>query len=254
MVKENNTNKRETLENLTTKFVDYLFKNNLTSNISDVLNLKILSKKLNIKKRRLYDLTNVLEGIGYLKKYKRNSMKLSKDFIIQILNLKIEEVDKKIELIKGKKITEEINEQKNITKKNITKRKIYFIVKKNINNNFQNKNSEKKNEESSRNLLHKNKNEEGTNENSYKKSLNIEENNENQSMKIKAKKLTRTQTIKLAENHENSEYYSENKEVDEKSCFKIMNLGENNENLEQENNSREENESSFILAFKNIFN
>ena len=248
MVKKNKSNKRETLENLTVKFVDYLFKNNLTSNITDVLNLKIISKKLNIKKRRLYDLTNVLEGIGYLKKYKRNSMKLNKDFIIQILNLKIEEVDKKIELIKGKKITEEISEQKNITK-----RKIYFIVNKNIDNNFQNKNSGKKTKKITEIYCKKNKNKEEINENSYKKSLNLEENNENQSTKIKAKKLTRTQTIKIAEKHENSEYYSKNEEIDEKSCLKIINLEENNENLEQESNSREENESDFILAFKNIF-
>ena len=225
MVKKNKSNKRETLENLTVKFVDYLFKNNLTSNITDVLNLKIISKKLNIKKRRLYDLTNVLEGIGYLKKYKRNSMKLNKDFIIQILNFKIKEIDKKIELIKGKKITEEISEQKNITK-----RKIYFIVNKNIDNNFQNKNSGKKTKKITEIYCKKNKNKEEINENSYKKSLNLEENNENQSTKIKAKKLTRTQTIKIAEKHENSEYYSKNEEIDEKSCLKIINLEENNEN------------------------
>ena len=49
--------------------------------------MKKISKELNITKRRLYDLTNVLEDIGYLKKYRRNIMKITPEFINQITNL-----------------------------------------------------------------------------------------------------------------------------------------------------------------------
>ena len=33
------------------------------------------SRQLNIQKRRIYDITNVLEGIGYIEKLGKNKMK-----------------------------------------------------------------------------------------------------------------------------------------------------------------------------------
>ena len=84
MAKPFKTKKRENLETLTSKFINFIFQNNF-SNL--YINLKKISKELNIAKRRLYDLTNVLEGIGYLKKYRRNIMKITPEFINQITNL-----------------------------------------------------------------------------------------------------------------------------------------------------------------------
>ena len=59
-----------------------------------MLNLEKISEKLNVKKRRLYDLTNVLEGIGYLKKYKRNIMEITPEFLRQVLTLKTMQIIK----------------------------------------------------------------------------------------------------------------------------------------------------------------
>ena len=72
------------MKTLTLKFIVYIFENNFKT----VLNLEKITEKLNIKKRRLYDLTNILEGIGYLKKYKRNIMEITPEFLRQVLTLK----------------------------------------------------------------------------------------------------------------------------------------------------------------------
>jgi len=79
---------KKSLKILTLKFIDYIFENNFKTE----LNLQNLSQNLNIKKRRLYDLTNVLEGIGYLKKYKKNIMEINPDFLRQILILKTKQI------------------------------------------------------------------------------------------------------------------------------------------------------------------
>ena len=79
---------KKSLKILTLKFIDYIFENNFKTE----LNLQNLSQKLNIKRRRLYDLTNVLEGIGYLKKYKKNIMEINPDFLRQILILKTKQI------------------------------------------------------------------------------------------------------------------------------------------------------------------
>ena len=90
MVKKFKSFKKESLKTLTLKFIDYIFENNFKT----VLNLEKITEKLNIKKRRLYDLTNVLEGIGYLKKYKRNIMEITPEFFRQILSLKAMQIIK----------------------------------------------------------------------------------------------------------------------------------------------------------------
>lgn len=55
--KHHRLNKKNSLEELTKKFIIYI--NGLKTNCID---LKDASSKLKIKKRRIYDITNVLEG------------------------------------------------------------------------------------------------------------------------------------------------------------------------------------------------
>lgn len=55
-----------TLGKLTERFIDLLYKSNYSVNLNEV------SSMLNIKKRRLYDITNVLEGVGLLQKTSKN--------------------------------------------------------------------------------------------------------------------------------------------------------------------------------------
>ena len=110
MDKKFKNKKRESLYFLTTKFIDYIYEHFNTFEI----NLKKISKELNIKKRRLYDLTNVLEGIGYLKKYSRNIMIITAKFYQQILILKINEIIKlKIKQMEEKSKNEERDDNKN---------------------------------------------------------------------------------------------------------------------------------------------
>jgi hypothetical protein len=57
--------KREnSLEILTLKFIKYII-----SSSTNCINLKEASKALNIKRRRIYDITNVLEGKCYIFEY-----------------------------------------------------------------------------------------------------------------------------------------------------------------------------------------
>ena len=71
MVKCFKIKKRESLEILTSKFINYIFENNLLMPDIMEINLREISKIIKVKKRRLYDVTNVLEGIGFLKKRKK---------------------------------------------------------------------------------------------------------------------------------------------------------------------------------------
>ena len=89
MVKKFKTKKRESLKNLTLKFIDHIFENNLIAfPMILTIDLQKISKAINTNKRRLYDLTNVFEGIGYLKKIKRNHMIITSEFVKRILILK----------------------------------------------------------------------------------------------------------------------------------------------------------------------
>ena len=109
MVKKIKIKKRESLISSTLKLIDYIFKRGFDET---ELDLETISTKLNIKKRRLYDLTNVLEGIGYLKKHKRNIMKISIEFFDRILFLKTKqliELDNKLNEVKNEKTNGEEN-------------------------------------------------------------------------------------------------------------------------------------------------
>lgn len=56
---------------LTTKFLDLLNKSpNGTIDLNETVD------SLNVQKRRIYDITNVLEGIGYIQKFTKNKIKL----------------------------------------------------------------------------------------------------------------------------------------------------------------------------------
>lgn len=54
---------------LTKKFIDLL-----KESVDGVVDLNIASTKLNVQKRRIYDITNVLEGIGILEKKSKNNI------------------------------------------------------------------------------------------------------------------------------------------------------------------------------------
>ena len=109
MVKKIKIKKRESLIISTLKLIDFIFKRGFDET---ELDLETISTKLNIKKRRLYDLTNVLEGIGYLKRHKRNIMKISIEFFDRILFLKTKqliELDNKLNEVKNEKTNDEEN-------------------------------------------------------------------------------------------------------------------------------------------------
>lgn len=58
---------------LTKKFIDLL-----TTSTDGVVDLNECSQKLQVQKRRLYDITNVLEGIGMLEKKSKNQIQWSR--------------------------------------------------------------------------------------------------------------------------------------------------------------------------------
>ena len=66
------------LGELTKNFIDYVKESGkATININDLV------KKLKVKKRRIYDITNVLEGIGYIKKHAKNEISWVNKEILQ---------------------------------------------------------------------------------------------------------------------------------------------------------------------------
>ena len=60
MVKCFKIKKRESLEILTFKFINYIIENNLLMPGIMEINLREITKIIKIKKRKLYDVTNVL--------------------------------------------------------------------------------------------------------------------------------------------------------------------------------------------------
>ena len=96
------------LGELTKNFVNYIkTSGRKTININDLVH------ELKVKKRRIYDITNVLEGIGYIQKHAKNEISWIKNdvFLPQIKtlqetlkNLENEEIeiDQNIEIIKNK--------------------------------------------------------------------------------------------------------------------------------------------------------
>lgn len=134
--------KSNSLEILAKKFVQYIYLQK-----TDIINLKTLSKNINVHKRRIYDITNVLEGkiiificfcigIGLIKKVKNCQILLKPEFydlldnyLNTILELNEEERESKRKKQKYKskirKIENEINKvnclMENIDKKLLNK-------------------------------------------------------------------------------------------------------------------------------------
>jgi transcription factor E2F3 len=57
------------LGELTKNFIEYIKESG-----KETININELVKRLKVKKRRIYDITNVLEGIGYIKKHAKNEI------------------------------------------------------------------------------------------------------------------------------------------------------------------------------------
>ena len=55
--KRKNIRQTNSLDEITKRFIKYVLKSK-----SPIINLNLLSKNINVKKRRIYDITNVLEG------------------------------------------------------------------------------------------------------------------------------------------------------------------------------------------------
>ena len=99
MVKHFKIKKRESLEIITSRLIEYIFENFLLVPSIMKIDLRKISKKINVKKRRLYDVTNVLEGI--ILKYKK-AIKLETE---------IELIEKEIVQVNEEKKEEQINEE-----------------------------------------------------------------------------------------------------------------------------------------------
>ena len=78
----------------------------------ELININEIVKKLKVKKRRIYDITNVLEGIGYIKKLGKNQIKWIKaDFWKEniILNNNNEDSNKINKFLELKKENEKLD-------------------------------------------------------------------------------------------------------------------------------------------------
>lgn len=73
ILKKKRKRKENSLGELTRNFIDFIIKNG-----EDKIDLNYVSEQLNVKKRRIYDITNVLEGIGYIKKLQKNQIQFLK--------------------------------------------------------------------------------------------------------------------------------------------------------------------------------
>ena len=76
-LKKKRLRQENSLGELTKNFIDCVKSKGL-----EQININEIVKKLKVKKRRIYDITNVLEGIGYIKKLGKNQIKWIKtDFL-----------------------------------------------------------------------------------------------------------------------------------------------------------------------------
>lgn len=100
---------------------------------NQVIDLNDAVNKLNVQKRRIYDITNVLEGIGYIEKLSKNKIKWvggenEKDYnndiaglTVKMSDLELEEtkIDDQIKLLQ-KLLNDSMNEEQNIKAAYIT--------------------------------------------------------------------------------------------------------------------------------------
>lgn len=90
---------------LTKKFVDLL-----QESPDGVVDLNLASKKLEVQKRRIYDITNVLEGIGILEKKSKNNIqwKCGQSFVkseairqMELESTKLEQKENQLDILIG---------------------------------------------------------------------------------------------------------------------------------------------------------
>ena len=106
-LKKKRLRQENSLGELTTNFIDYVKTKGL-----ELININEIVKKLKVKKRRIYDITNVLEGIGYIKKLGKNQIKWIKaDFLKEniILNNNNEDSNKINKFLELKKENEKLD-------------------------------------------------------------------------------------------------------------------------------------------------
>jgi hypothetical protein len=134
--KQKRQRQENSLDELTKEFIDYVLK----STSKDIY-INDLVKKLKVKKRRIYDITNVLEGIGFIKKEVKNKIIWQKSDLIDFfpknsktlknINIDIDEDEKKNKI---NCIQKEINFVEGLIQKTNEKLKVY--ENSNENNNF----------------------------------------------------------------------------------------------------------------------
>jgi hypothetical protein len=106
-LKKKRLRQENSLGELTTNFIEYVKTKGL-----ELININEIVKKLKVKKRRIYDITNVLEGIGYIKKLGKNQIKWIKaDFLKEniILNNNNEDSNKINKFLELKKENEKLD-------------------------------------------------------------------------------------------------------------------------------------------------
>ena len=106
-LKKKRLRQENSLGELTKNFIDCVKSKGL-----ELININEIVKKLKVKKRRIYDITNVLEGIGYIKKLGKNQIKWIKtDFLNEniILNYNNEDSNKINKFLELKKENEKLD-------------------------------------------------------------------------------------------------------------------------------------------------
>ncbi len=81
IIKKQKSRQINSLDELTKKFIKCVYESG-----SNRINLNTVMKKIKAKKRRIYDITNVLEGIGIIKKDAKNQIKLEPEFYELYMN------------------------------------------------------------------------------------------------------------------------------------------------------------------------
>ena len=98
------------LGELTKNFINYIRKSG-----RNTVNINELVKELKVKKRRIYDITNVLEGIGYVQKHAKNEISWIRTEVLNnfsnslLYNLKQDINNKKNEFLEIKKINKSLD-------------------------------------------------------------------------------------------------------------------------------------------------
>ena len=98
------------LGELTKNFINYIRKSG-----RNTVNINELVKELKVKKRRIYDITNVLEGIGYVQKHAKNEISWIRTEVLNnfsnslLYNLKQDINNKKNEFLKLEKVNKSLD-------------------------------------------------------------------------------------------------------------------------------------------------